>query len=230
MDTGEFTGASIKPVWSPDGGHIAFRTTSDGMSNVYQRATSGTAQDEALDKAPRSKLPMDWSRDGRYIVEEMQPVSSTQFDIWLLPLFGDRKPYPYLQTEFSERFAKLSPNVEWLAYQSDESRRYEVYVQTFPKPGAKWQVSTNGGERPVWSRDGKELFYIGADGKMMAVEIRGGPNFERGAPKPLFDVRLNAETGFEVGKDGRFLIPVQTGQAANAPMTVVVNWTAGLRK
>jgi Tol biopolymer transport system component/predicted Ser/Thr protein kinase len=218
------------PVWSPDGGHIAFRANRDGVSNVYRRATTGAAQEEALDKAPRAKFPTDWSRDGRYIVEEMLAASSTLDDIWVFPLFGDRKPFPYLQTEFNERFAKLSPNGQWLAYQSDESRRYETYVQTFPKPGGKWQVSTNGGERPVWSRDGKELFYLSADGKMMAVEIKGGQNFERGAPKPLFDVRLNAEAWFDVGKDGRFLVPVQIEQAASAPMTVVVNWTAGLKK
>jgi eukaryotic-like serine/threonine-protein kinase len=126
------------PVWSPDGGHIAFRANqANGMPNVYQRATRGAAQDEALDKALR--MPMDWSRDGRYIIEETQPVSSTGFDIWVLPLFGERKPFPYLQTKFNERLPKLSPNGEWLAYQSNDSGRYEVYVQTFPKPGGKWQ-------------------------------------------------------------------------------------------
>jgi dipeptidyl aminopeptidase/acylaminoacyl peptidase len=215
------------PVWSPDGGHIAFRSNRDGVSNVYQRATSGAAQDEALDKAQR--VPTDWSRDGRYIVEETLALSST-VDIWVLPLFGDRKPFPYLQTKFNERLARLSPSGKWLAYQSNESGRYEVYAQTFPKPGGKWQVSTNGGERPVWRRDGKELFYISADGKIMVVEVTGGLNFERGVPKPLFEVRLNAEAWFDVSKDGRFLIPVQVEQAASAPMTVVVNWTAVLKK
>jgi hypothetical protein len=109
--------------------------------------------------------------------------------------------------------------------------QYEIHtLQTFPKQGGKWQVSTSGGERPVWSRDGKELFYVSADGKMMAVAIRGGPNFERGAPEPLFDVRLNAEAWFDVSKDGRFLIPLQVQQAASAPMNVVINWMAGLKK
>jgi Tol biopolymer transport system component len=125
------------PVWSPDGGHIAFRTIRDGVSNVYQRATSGAAQDEALDKAQR--FPTDWSRDGRYIVEETLAgvysnfgsklplaLSSTMVDIWVLPLFGDRKPFPYLQTKFNERSARLSPSGVWLAYQSNESGRYEV--------------------------------------------------------------------------------------------------------
>jgi Tol biopolymer transport system component len=118
------------------------------------------AQDEALDKANPGvgKRPEDWSRDGRYIIEL---VVGPKYAIWVLPLFGDRKPFPYLQTDFDENWARLSPNGQWLAYVSDETKRDEVYVQTFPTRGGKWQVSTNGGSRPVWSRDGKELFFIG---------------------------------------------------------------------
>ena len=219
------------PVWSPDGSHIAFRSTRDGAAgDLYQKATSGAAQEEVLDKDLRSKQPNDWSRDGRYIIEGVRDPK-TKNDIWVLPLFGDRKPFPYLQTEFNEQYAKLSPNGQWLAYASDETKRLEVYVQTFPTPGGKWQVSTNGGDRPVWSRDGKELYFIGADGKMMAVEVKGGTKFEAGVPKPLFDMRFPADaTWYDVSKDGRFLVPTQIEQAADVPMTVVVNWTAGLKK
>ena len=105
-------------------------------------------------------------------------------------------------------------------------------MQSFPERGGKWQVSTNGGRSSIWSRDGRELFYVSADGKMMAVEIKSGAKFESGAPKPLFNVRLPGFPGgwFDVGKDGRFLIPIPPGQADNAPMTVVVNWMAGLGK
>ena len=120
---------------------------------------------------------------------------------------------------------------------SDETKRDEVYVQTFPKPGGKWQVSTNGGTRPVWSRDGKELFFTSADQKMMAAEVKnGGDKFEAGVPKPLFDVRISRIVGggtnpwFDVTKDGRFLIPTVLEQAGATPITVVVNWTAGLKK
>jgi len=237
------------PVWSPDGSHIAFSSTRDGGggSNVYQKATSGVAQDEALDKANPGlgKRPEDWSRDGRYIIEL---VVGPKYAIWVLPLFGDRKPFPYLQTDFNENWARLSPNGQWLAYVSDETKRDEVYVQTFPTRGGKWQVSTNGGSRPVWSRDGKELFFIGgvtntptllgADQKLMAVEVKsdavkGGAKFEAGLPKPLFDTHLPANVLnvlFDVSKDGRFLMPIQLEQTASVPMTVVANWTAGLRK
>jgi serine/threonine protein kinase len=219
------------PVWSPDGSHIAFRSTRDGAAgDLYQKATSGAAREEVLDKDVRNKLPNDWSRDGRYIIEGVRDFK-TKNDIWVLPLFGDRKPFPYLQTEFNEQYAKLAPNGQWLAYASDETKRLEVYVQTFPTPGGKWQVSTNGGDRPVWSRDGKELYFIGADGKMMAVQIKGGTKFEAGVPKPLFDTRFPSYAAwYDVSKDGRFLIPAELEQASNAPLTVVVNWTAGLKK
>jgi len=190
------------------------------------------AADEALDKAEHPKFPLDWSRDGRYLIEEVNDPKTKQ-DIWVLPLFGDRKPFPYLQTEFNELYGKLSPNGQWLAYVSDETKRNEIYVQTFPTPGGKWQISTNGGLYPVWSRDGKELFYIGADQKLMAVEVMGGNTFQAGVPRPLFQTRLGSGVfaiWFDVSKDGRFLMPVPVENTAPVPMTVVVNWTTGLKK
>jgi Tol biopolymer transport system component len=150
--------ANEYPVWSPDGSHIAFQSNRDGLGHPFQKAASGTSQDEVLSKSlgepPLLTRVDDWSRDGRYII--LNTVNPrTKFDVWVLPIFGDRKPFPYLQTEFTERYARLSPDGHWLAYTSDESKRDEIYVQSFPTPGGKWQVSTNGGERSVWSRDGK---------------------------------------------------------------------------
>jgi eukaryotic-like serine/threonine-protein kinase len=201
---------------------------------VYRKATGGTGQDEVVDQDELTKRPTDWSADGRYLFEETATTTpQTSSDIWVAPISPDgagRKPYPYLRTEFREGRARLSPNGKWLAYSSDETKRNEIYVMTFPNPGGKWQISTSGGSEPVWSRDGKELFLISADGKMMAVEIKGtGGNPEAGIPKALFDVRSNP-TAFDVAKDGRFLIAAPVQQNTSAPLTVVVNWIAGLKK
>jgi Tol biopolymer transport system component/predicted Ser/Thr protein kinase len=219
------------PVWSPDGSHVAFRSP----RNLYQKAISGSAQEEVLDQPSAENVRItDWSRDGRYIIEQAFDPK-TNFDIWVLPLFGARKAFPYLHMDFNESYGKLSPNGKWLAYQSDETKRAEIYVQSFPNPGGKMQVSTNGGTRPVWSRDGKELFFIDSGRKMMAAEVKSGVQFEAGVPKPLFDTRLQQGlqqgiTRFDVSKDGRFLIPTALEEGANVPVSVVENWTAGLKK
>jgi hypothetical protein len=160
----------------------------------------------------------------------------TLHDIWVLPFNpdkpGDGKAFPYLITEFAEGYGRISPDGRWLAYTSDETKRNEIYVQSFPTPGGKLPVSTNGGERSIWSRDGKELYFVSLDGKMMAAKVKAGSQFEAGVPKPLFNVRLprGIDSWFDVTKDGRFLIPVQVEQAAKAPITVVINWQAGLKK
>jgi len=227
------------PVWSADGSRIAFNSTRDEMAHPFQKVARGTGQDEVLSK-PVGEPPIatrvdDWSRDGRYLILETANFAKTRNDIWVLPMFGDRKPFPYLNTEFAEIFGRLSPDGKWLAYTSDESKRREIYVQSFPNHGGKWQVSTNGGQKSIWSRDGKELYFFSDDGKMMAVEVKSGATsgatFEAGQPQPLFDVRIPAgNTWFDVSKDGRFLIPVQVEQSAAVPMTVVVNWQAALKK
>jgi Tol biopolymer transport system component len=222
---------SASPVWSPDGSQVAFYSNRDLVEHIYRKSTSGVAPVEILDARPQNARILDWSRDGRYLIEVVV-TPKTQSDIWVLPLFGDRKAFPYLQSEFSEFDARLSPDGRWLAYVSDETGRLEVYIQTFPAPGGKWQVSTSGGSHPVWSRNGKEIFFISEDRRITAVEVGAeGAKFEASVPKPLFKQRmvLGAGTSFDVGPDGRFLIPSQLEQVAAAPMTVVVNWASGLK-
>ena len=192
------------------------------------RERRGPGRGSGQRSAPTHRVE-DWSRDGRYLIEDVVDPKTSN-DIWVIPTFGDRKPFPYINTEFHEDNAKLSPNGQFLAYRSDESKRNEVYVQTFPEHGGKWQISTGGGDFPVWSRDGRELYFISADNKLMAVEVKGdGKKFDAGVPKPLFSVPAQAQ--FDVSKDGRFLIHVPVAQTAtNVPITVVVNWQSALKK
>jgi eukaryotic-like serine/threonine-protein kinase len=223
------------PVWSPDGNFLAFYSDRAGHGSVYKKALTGIAQDEVVDKDELTKRPTGWSPDGRFLIEESAATSKTQNDIWVapaLPGVGGEKPHPYLQTEFSEGMAKISPNGKWLAYRSNETKRNEIYIMTFPNPGGKWQISTEGGSIPIWSRDGKQLFYVSSNNKMMAVDIHGtGANPEPGIPRALFDVRLGPKNpGFDVAKDGRFLIAVPVEQTSSVPINVVVNWTAGLKR
>lgn len=220
--------SNTSPEWSPDGNSIVFSSDRNGVWNLYQKATSSAAPEEVLLTSAYTKQPSDWTRDGRYIIYGVADAK-TKGDIWVLPLFGDRKPFPYLHTEFNEADGKVSPNGQWLAYHSDETGRNEIYVQTFPSPGGKWQISTNGGNTPAWSRDGTELFFFGADRRMMAVEVKSGSRFEASTPKPLFDLHDDL-LYYSVSKDGRFLIPAGVDPPVSEPISVVVNWTAGFKK
>ena len=152
----------------------------------------------------------------------------------MLPLFGDRKPFPFVQTEGYELYGHFSPNGHWIAYTSNEAGgTNQVYVQGFPTSGAKWQISKDGGAQPRWSRDGKELFYVSADSKLMVVPVKSGPSsFEPGVPRVLFDLhtRILFEN-FDISADGqKFLINNVVEEAAVSPATVVLNWTADLKK
>ncbi len=148
---------------------------------------------------------------------------------------GDRKPMPYLQGPYSQQQGQFSPDGRWIAYASNESGSYQVYVQSFPAGGGKFQLSAEGGTQPIWRRDGKELFYIAADGRLMAVDIATAPKFQAGAPKALFNPQLvpGGPTSFRytVTPDGkRFLVSAPPEDPAAAPITVVVNWFAALKR
>src|SRR6266516_3530025 len=226
------------PVWSPDGSRIVFASNRDGVANLYQKLSSGAGNDEVLLKSADPSSPQDWSADGRFILYNMLSPR-TGVDIWLLPLFGDQKPTPFIQTEFSEIQARFSPDGRWVAYASNESGSFQVYVQSFPSSGGKWQVSTGGGAHPQWRREGKELFYLAPDRKLMAVEVNGaGPTFVPGVPVPLFEVHVSPNfpgpggvTYYDVTGDGqRFLANTLVGESAPVPFTIVMNWTAALKR
>jgi eukaryotic-like serine/threonine-protein kinase len=226
----------VFPVWSPDSARIAFASNRDGRINLYQKLSSGAGTDEALPKSDRASFPNDWSPDGRFIAYHVL-ASKTHADIWILPLFGDRQPSPILQTPAAEREARFSPNGRWIAYTSDETGPSELYVQSFPIGGGKWQISNGGGGPARWRGDGKELYYV-SGGKLMAVEVKtDGDTFEMSTPHALFDIRgpaapgAGSAPGFDVTKDGkRFLIAVAVQEATFTPINVVLNWTADLKR
>jgi len=221
------------PVWSPDGDRIVFNSNRKGIHDLYQKsATAGGSEDLLLSTA-QGKNATDWSPDGRFVLFHSEDPKRS-FDIWALPLDGNRKPFPVVQTNFDEQQAQFSPDGKWIAYQSDESGRVEIYVQPFPGPGNRWPVSTNGGSQVRWRRDGKELFYVALDGRLMAVPIRVAMN--GGAPEVRTPVTLFAPPlggavqqadyrhQYMVSSDGdRFLVATVTEQA-NSPITVILNW------
>ncbi|HYM13018.1 MAG TPA: protein kinase [Bryobacterales bacterium] len=230
------------PAWSPDGRRIAFRSNREGAFNLYQKDASGAGEEELLLKTPSNKVPTGWSPDGRWLLYNEQDPK-TRMDLWLLRLDGRqpaRQPQPWLRTEFDERFGQFSPDGQWVAYDSNESGRHEVYVRPFAAGGAagagQSQVSTGGGEQPRWRGDGKELFYLGPDRQLMAVEVKTtGGRFEAGLPRALFPTRAAIIPGlfhtvYAVRADGqRFLILSEGEDVPSQPATVVLNWTAGLK-
>jgi serine/threonine protein kinase/Tol biopolymer transport system component len=224
------------PVWSHDGGRVAFASKRGTHMDLYQKAASGVGGDESLLESPTDKLPTDWSLDGRFVLYEEYDRAKPASHIWLLPLQGNRKPFPFLQTEFNQQEARFSPDTRWIAYTSDESGSPQVYVQDFSPSGSKWQISASGGNQPMWRRDGRELFFVSADGKLMSVEVKTEPSFQASAPSPLFDIHSPNVAGrfrrdYAVSPNGqRFLVNSIVDQTAATPVTVVLNWTADLKR
>jgi Tol biopolymer transport system component len=238
------------PVWSPQGTSIVFG--SGGLGGglpgnarlLLQTLANGSRATETLLEAvgtpsrpcgPRQCVlaPTDWSPDGRYVLYTFSGSFPATADIWALPLFGDRKPFPVIQTEFTENLGTFSPDGRWIAYTTNETGQPNVYVQPFLRAGQKYPVSPNGGRNPHWRADGRELFYLAADGAMTAVPIEATATFAAGLPKTLFSAgAVSANQAYAVTKDGqRFLVstrPQSTGTAP--PLTVIVNWTSTLQK
>lgn len=227
---------NIAPVWSPDGSRVVFSSNRKGVSDLYLKAASGAGNDELLLSDALNKTPAGWSPDGRFILYNRGRglTGPPDSDLWILPLLGDRKPYPFLQTRFNEVGGFFSSDGRWIAYVSNESGRNEVYVTPFPGPGGKWQISTTGGNFLRWRRDGKEIFYLALDNRLMAAAVNGqGAAFEVGDVRPLFTMQVaGPRFPYDVSPDGqRFLVNTVANQTSvPTSMTVVVNWMASLRK
>jgi len=239
-----FEGINAFPVWTPDGKRVAYRSQQSGAFNIFWKPADGSGAEERLTTSPNNQSPSYFSLDGRTLGYILQN-SKTGWDLWELPLEGERKPRPFLQTPFNEITQRLSPDGRWVAYLSDESGRYEVYVQPFPGPGGKWQISTDGGGEVSWSPKGNELFYRTGDQreKMMAVDIHAQPSFSAGKARLLFEgpYTSNAANGavgpnYSMSLDGQRFLMLKPGQQVQQQSTaltqinVVQNWFEELKR
>jgi Tol biopolymer transport system component len=227
------------PVWSPDGGRIAFRTNRKGLTEIYQTTPGAGGNEQPMlpeDAARAAGLlwsnltPSDWSPDGRHIAF----AGNTPSDIWLLPVSDTRNPIQLTRSPSDQMHANFSPDGRFIAYTSSESGRNEVYVETLP-PGRKWPISTNGGYEPRWRADGREIYYLSEDRKLMAVPVSSG-KLPFGVPSLLFQTQVHADvtrfrTHYVPSRDGtRFLVHTRSGDIAPVPITVVLNWQEELKQ
>ena len=233
------------PVWSPDGRSIAFASNQGQPGDLYRRGVDGSGTDELLVASPQPKAPSDWSKDGRFLLY-YSIDQQTKGDLWVRPMTGDQKPWAFLKTPFDEAHAQFSPDDRFVAYESNESGRYEIYIRPFSppsesaSPGAgQWQISTAGGIQPRWKPDGKELYFLDPQGRMMAATITvTGATVVPGAPVPLFATKIfgvaaGSDTGLQyaVARDGRFLInTVLEMNSSAAPITLILNWNRDATK
>jgi Tol biopolymer transport system component len=227
-------------AWSPDGSRIAYSASSGGHQHavILAKSSNGAGDQEQLSGPPIGvqRRPTDWSRDGKYLLYTSGDLSiGSGYDLWILPLFGDRKPFAYVTGPGNQQAAQFSPDGRWVAYTSDESGRPEVYVAAFPSSGAKWQVSTVGGDAPRWRGDGREIFFVSIGrGALMGVTVNGsGSRFEIGETRHLFTPTALFSSGgggqLTVTSDGQRFLFVSSAETS-LPLILVQNWTAELKK
>jgi len=235
-------GQSHWPLWTPDGKRITFRTERTGAMTMWWMPADRSAREERLTSIGIQQSAASWSPDGR-IVAFTQISPGTSGDVWVLEMEGDRKPRPFAQTKFSEGSPRFSPDGRWIAYCSNESGRMEVFVQPYPGPGPKIQLSSEGGSDPTWKRSGGELYYRSGD-KMMAVTVSTLPSFRADRPRMLWEKYFaygrNSSCGapgpsssnYDVAPDGQRFLMIQEG-GDDAPATqihVVLNWSEELKR
>jgi len=230
------TDGSSSPVWQPDGQAIIYGSIRKGHVQIYRKALNGKTADVLLETDGLFELPRSICHDGRYLTYLRREGSvGARGEIWILPLFGDRKPFPLVQSQFDIEGAAFSPDCKWVAYTSSDPGQPEVYVTSFPDGARKYQVSTGGGQIPRWRADGKELFFLAPqNSNLVAVNVeQNGQELRLGTPHPLFQAfgigyRFNF---YDVSPDGqRFLISGYTQAVNNVPLTLVTNWSSELRK
>jgi Tol biopolymer transport system component len=224
--------ASTVPIWSPDAARLVFSSPRNSARNLYMKNSDGSQEEKLIVQGTfaGNNFPNDWSRDGKYI------LYARDADLWFLTI-PELRSTLFLKAPSIVRNGQFSPDGKWVAYASNETGKWEIYVTSFPEARGKWQVSSGGGEQPRWRGDGKELFYLSSDAKMMAVPVTTGASFDAGTPVALFQatprqpVPLYDLFAYDVSRDGqRFLILTQLEQAETTPMSVILNWSAKLNK
>jgi hypothetical protein len=234
-----FTSASavnIYPIWTPDGRMVVFTTAAMGL---FRKDSEGSSEEQRVTEGSNQQFANDWSRDGRFLIYH-ENAPGTQRDLWILPFTPEgevsenAKPSAYLQTKFNETNARFSPeqSPHWVAYQSDETGRYEVYVQSFPDPHTRVPISIAGGQYPEWGAGGRELFYVAPDNKLMTVDLTiTADRMRPSTPHELFTLPIidNGWSPYDTIDGQRFLVRA-VSQQAPPPLTVIVNWPALLKK
>jgi Tol biopolymer transport system component len=223
-------GVDSYPIWSPDDSRIVFTSDRKTPGDLYEKSSAGTGEEKLVLTTDLLKAPFSWSADGKFLTFQTASTKTTAQtgDLWTYS-FADQKASPFLATDFNEGEPTFSPDGKWIAYVSNESGKFEIYVRTFPDTGGKWQISTAGGEDPLWSRDGSEIFYDSGT-KLMTVPVKTSPAFEAGTPQLLFEARFRTDNGiqYDVSADGKkFLVDQDITESALAPITLVQNWLAG---
>ena len=229
------------PNWSADGRTIFFTSLRNGKYEVYQAPSTGTGGEQLVHQHPDTFTPLrDVPVDGRYLVYGTSKGGTGQRDIWLLPTFGDRKAFPFVQRPFQEYSPAMSPDSRWMAYTTNESGGPQVVVQSVPDPSrARYPVSINGGSEARWRRDGKELYFVAPDRKLMAVTIKGESELQVGTPVALFETTLpfpsnegaQSQRNYDVTAHGqRFLINSPRANTNPSPITVILNWATGVKR
>jgi Tol biopolymer transport system component len=219
--------ANIGPVWSPDGKWLAYTSFHNDQFSLCRKPSDGSGAEEILFTDNQQILAADWSRDGKYLIYS-RPMAASTRETWALPIEGERKPSLVVQRGAN---GSLSPNGHWLAYQSSESGRNEVYVVAFGGGQGKWQVSANGGARAHWSRDGKELYLMDPAFNILAVSVNdAGGALQFGAPQTLVSNWSSPQAFYDITPDGKRILLDRVSQEVSQSVTVVTNFTAVLKK
>ena len=228
-----FEGHNDTPIWTPDGKRVTFDSSRTGGRDLFWKPADGSGTADQLTTSQSPQFSTSWTPDGKFLA--FREVNETS-DIWVLSLADEPKPEPFLQTRFQEGAGMFSPDGRWLAYTSNESGQFEIYVQPFPGPGGKWQISTGGGSEPIWAHSGRELFYRNGP-LMMMVDITTEPGFSAGNPKLLFEGQYfanqaPANANYDVTPDGQRFIMIKAAdeEQEQIQINVVTNWFEELKE